>query len=205
MDQYVSWWLPTEELCLDVIWSKYEDFCKSQVNEVRVRFGLLTSFKQGNRSVVERYNVVQAQFPLAKYPPETENILHRDIFLFFLKGEDFVSRNINECSVDLQKFPASKVRQLAKKMEDSKATAHHIKQVASDPQVAQINLMRHQHTDFPPKKHKKKQQSFKSKHSSHKKYSSEHQSVPSYKRNFDPKQANTRKDRCSNCRYSKHV
>ena len=28
IDQYVSWCLPPEELCLDVIWSKYEEFCK---------------------------------------------------------------------------------------------------------------------------------------------------------------------------------
>ena len=46
MDQYVSWCLPTEELCLDRIWSKYEDFCKPQVNEVRERSDLLTSFKK---------------------------------------------------------------------------------------------------------------------------------------------------------------
>ena len=85
----------------------------------------------------EWYNAVQAQVSLAKYPPETASILHRDIFWFFLRDEDFVSKTINECSVDLQKFPASKVRQLAKKMEASKATTcHHIKQVASDPQVA---------------------------------------------------------------------
>ena len=31
MDQYVSWCLPTEDLSLDVIWSKYEDFCKPQM------------------------------------------------------------------------------------------------------------------------------------------------------------------------------
>ena len=68
MDQYVSWCLPTEELSLDTIWSKYEDFCKSEVNEVRARFDLLTSFRQGNRSVDEWYNPVQAQVSLAKYP-----------------------------------------------------------------------------------------------------------------------------------------
>ena len=53
MDQYVSWCLPAEDLSLDVIWAKYEDFCKPQTNEVRTRFDLLTSFKQGNRSVNE--------------------------------------------------------------------------------------------------------------------------------------------------------
>ena len=41
-------------------------------------------------------------------------------------------------------------------MESSKATARHIKQVASDPQMAQSNLMRHQHTDLPASKHKKR-------------------------------------------------
>ena len=53
MDHYVSWCLPNEELSLDTIWTKYEDFCKSQVNEVKARSDLLTSFHQGNTSVDE--------------------------------------------------------------------------------------------------------------------------------------------------------
>ena len=28
MDQYVFWYLSVEDLCLDTIWVKYEDFCK---------------------------------------------------------------------------------------------------------------------------------------------------------------------------------
>ena len=141
---------------------------------------------------------------LAKYPQEIANILHHDIFWCFLKDEEFVSRTINDSSIDLERFPASKVRQLSKKMEASKAKAHHIKQVASDPQVAQINLIRHWHTDLPPNKHKKKHP-FKSSPPSHKWYSSEHQQVPPYKKMLDPKQAHTRKDRCSKCGDSKHV
>ena len=145
--------LPTEELCLDTIWSKYEDFCKPEVNGVRARFDLIISFCQANRSVDEWYNAVQAQVYLAKYPKETANILHCDIFWFFLKDEEFVSKTINDSSIGLEKFPASKFRQLAKKMEASNATACHIKQVASDPQATQSNLMRHQYTDLPPSKH----------------------------------------------------
>ena len=57
----------------------------------------------------------------------TASILHRDIFWFFLKDEDLFSKTINACSVDLDKFPASKVRQLTRKTEASKATTHHIK------------------------------------------------------------------------------
>ena len=142
-----------------------------------------------------------------KYPPETASILHRDIFWFFLKDENFVSKTINECSVNLLKFPASKVRQLAKKMEASKATTHHVKQVASDPQVAQINLTRHQRTDLPPSKNKKKNKSFKSRQQSSKRYSSEHNQnqVPPYKKKFDPKQAHSREDTCSKCGDSKYA
>ena len=130
MDQYVSWGLTKDELELETIWSRFEEFCKPQSNEVHARFDLLTSFSQGSKSVNEWYNCVQAQINLAKYPPETAKILHRDIFWFFLCDEEFVSKTINEGSVDLDKFPASKVCQLAKKYESSKATARHIKQVA---------------------------------------------------------------------------
>ena len=63
------------------------------------------------------------------YPQETANILHHDIFWFFLKDEEFVSKTINDSSTDLDKLPASKVRQFAKKMEASKETVWHIKQL----------------------------------------------------------------------------
>ena len=127
MDQYVSWSLSREDLYLDTIWDRFEEFCKPQSNEVRTHFDLLTSFHQGNKSVDEWYNAVQAQVNLAKYPPETAKILPHYIFWFFMRDENFVSRTINEGSIDLDKFPASKVCQLAKKMESSKATARHIR------------------------------------------------------------------------------
>ena len=37
MHQYVSWCLPPEDLRFDVIWGKFEDFCKQQTNEVRAK------------------------------------------------------------------------------------------------------------------------------------------------------------------------
>ena len=61
------------------------------------------------------YNAVQAQVNLANYPLETAKILHQDIFWFFMKDEDFVTKRINEGNVDIQKFPASKGWQLAKR------------------------------------------------------------------------------------------
>ena len=183
---------------------QYEEFCNLQANEVRARFDLLTCFHQGNKFVDELCNKVQAQVSVAKYPHETANILHHDIFWFFLKDEEFLSKTINASSVVLNKFPAIKVRQLVKKMEESKTIVYHIKQVASDPHMAQINLMRHQCTYLPPSKHKEKQ-SFKLRPLSHKWYTREQQHVPPYKEKFDPKQAHTSRDRCSKCGDSRHV
>ena len=149
MDLYVSWNIPKEDLTLDAIWTKFEEFPKPQTNEVRAHFDLLTSFRQGSRNVDEWYNAVQAQVNLAKYPLEMAKILHHDIFWFFMRDEDFVTKTINEGSVDIQKFPASKVCQLAKKMESSKVTAKHMGQVAGDLLAAQVQLMQHHHTQLP--------------------------------------------------------
>ena len=94
---------------------------------------MLTRFWQGNRSVDERHNAVQTQAAFATYPWETAKILHRDIFWFFFKDEEFVSKTINDSSINLDKFLRSKVKQFAEKMESSEVTAMHIKQVAGNP------------------------------------------------------------------------
>ena len=112
VDQYASRCLPMDDLRLDTIWSKCEEFCKPKVNEVGARFDLLTGFCHSNRSVDEWYNAEQAQVCLAKYPPETANILHHGIFFFFffffLKHKEFVSKTINDSNVDFDKYPAIK-------------------------------------------------------------------------------------------------
>ena len=132
--------------------------------------------------------------------------MHNDIFWFFLHDEEFVSKTINNSNVDLDKFPASKVRQLAKKMESSKATEHHIKQVAGDPQAVQINLMRHLCTEIPAGKNKKNNSFVKPKQSSHKHAVEENPQTSSYnKKSFDPRNAHKNKDKCSKCGDSIHV
>ena len=108
-------------------------------------------------SADEWYNAVQTQVGLAKYPKETAEILQREIFWYFLKDESFVSKILNEGCVELSKFPASKVRQMAKKLESSQATAKHMRQVTKDPQTTQVNLSRHQRTELPPNKVQRKQ------------------------------------------------
>ena len=114
-----------------------------------------------------------------------------------MKDGDFVSRTINEGSVDPEKFPASKVHQLVKKQGSLKVTARYIRQVAGDPQVAQVHLMQHQHTELSTGKNKKKKQGFKPRQSHHK--NAEHAATAQFKRNFDPKLVHKYKDRCPKC------
>ena len=142
----------------------------------------------------------------SKYPPETAKILHRNIFWFFLWDEEFVSRTISDDNVDLDKFPASRVWQLAKRMERFKVTACHIKHVACDPQAAQINLLKHQDTELPTGKYKKEKSSVKSRPSNSKQHGCESFQVQSqHKKRFDVKSAHQNKDRCSKCGDSAHV
>ena len=97
--------------------------------------------------------------------------------------------------MDLDKLPASKVCQLAKKMESTKATARHKKQVAGEYQVAQINLMQHQCTELSNGKYKKKKFSAKQKQGQHK--NGEQRPPSQYKKILDLKLAHKYKDRCS--------
>ena len=135
---------------------------------------MLTRFRQGNRSVNEWYNVVQTQVSIVRYPPETACILNRGIFCFLLKDEEFVCKTIKDSNIGLEMFPASNLRQLAKKIESSKSSTRHIKQRSSDPQAAQVNFMRNQRTDLQSSKSKQNQYSHKQRSKTQKRYSSEH-------------------------------
>ena len=53
LDMNISWNLLTEEVTLQTIWSRFEEFCKPQSNAVCTRFDLLTAFWQGNKSIDE--------------------------------------------------------------------------------------------------------------------------------------------------------
>ena len=61
VDQFISWDLTPEETSLG------NHFCKPQTNEIRARFNLLTSFRQGDHLVDKWYSANQVQVNLAKY------------------------------------------------------------------------------------------------------------------------------------------
>ena len=98
------------------------------------------------------------------------------------------------------------MRQLAIKLESSKATVHEIKQLAGGPGAVQINLFRHQHTELPAGKYKKKRPPVKPKQSNHKQQSSDsYHAQAQHMKRFGPKSAHNNKDRCSTCGDTTHI
>ena len=90
-------------------------------------------------------------------------------------------------------------------MESSKATAKHIKQVATDPQAVQIHLMHHQCIELPSTKFQRKQKKhFKSRQDTSKQhyYKEEKQRGPPLYKKYE---AHTSPDRCKKCGDSQHV
>ena len=100
-------------------------------------------------------------------------------------------------------MPASKVCQLAKKYESSKATARHIKQVAGEMQATQIHLMRHQCTELSNGRYKKWKSQAKPRSMQNK--NGEQKPPRHYKKSVYPKSAHKQKDRCSKCGDSTHL
>ena len=210
LDQYISWNLPNEDLTLEVIWKKIEEFCKSQANELRARFDLLTSFRHADMSMDERYNDVQTQVALARYPPETAQILQRDIFWFFIREESLASKTLNEGHVELSKFPASMVRQMAKKIESSQATAKPLRQVTKDPQATLVNLLRHQRTELPSSKFQRKENNmYRSRQAANKYYQEDKykERMPQANGRFhkNPQEHISPENRCSKCGDTPHI
>ena len=115
-----------------------------------------------------------------------------------------MSKTINDSNIDLEKFPASMVRQLAKKLESSKSTARHIK-MSSDPQAAEINQLRRQRTELPPSKCQRKQRkAFRSRQASHKYQQEQDEREPQVQRKF--KQVHTsQEDRYNRCGDTPHI
>ena len=113
-----------------------------------------------------------------------------------------MSRFITEGSVDLEKFPASRVHQLAKTFESSKATVHHIKQVAGDLQATQINLMRYLQTELPTNRHNKKRRpTGKQKHHQAPESSASNQ----VKKPYDNRKMHKMPNHCNKCGDSIHA
>ena len=75
LELYISWGIEDKDLTLKTIWTKFEEHCKPQTNQLHSPYGLLKQLKQGNNSCDKYYALLQNQLALCQYPPETQNIL----------------------------------------------------------------------------------------------------------------------------------
>ena len=122
------------------------------------------------------------------------------------KMKILVPNTINECSVDLQKFLASKFWQLAKKTESSKATAHHIKQVqVTTKQPKSIWWDIRGQTSHQARTRRKLKFSSQDNKPTRCIQVNTVNKCHHTRKQFDPQEAHKRKDRCSKCGDSKHV
>ena len=92
---------------------------------------------------------------------------------------------------------------MAKKLEYSKSTAKHIKQLSCEPQATQVNLLRHQRTElWPSKLQRKERKVFRSKQTNHKYWQDDRE--PQVQKKF--KHADTsQEDRCTRCGDTPHI
>ena len=142
---------------------------------------------------------------------QKEHKFYKEIsFGFFLKDESFVSKTLNESHVEVDKFPASKVRKMAKKLESSQSRARHIKKMSSEPQANQIHLLRHQRIDLPPSKFQSKQnKKFKQRQPLNQKYQEDQyrERRPQAKERFykNSQEHISSENRCTKCSDSPHI
>ena len=97
------------------------------------------------------YDQVQKHLALCVYSQETTNILSRDIFSFALQDQEFLAKCLSEASIN---WTAIRIRQMAKKLEISRATSNHMGNQAASQPGGQISQFRHQRVNLP--QHKKK-------------------------------------------------
>ena len=121
-----------------------------------------------------------------------------------------MTKTLNEGHVELNKFPAIKVRQMAKKLESSQSTAKHIRKMSSEPQATQIRLLRHQRTELPPTKSKRKQNKrYKQRQPPNKNYQEDtyRERMPPTKERFhkNPQEHTNHENRCTKCGDSPHI
>ena len=119
-----SWQKEPSQLTLDFIWDEYESYCKPQSNELRARYDILKKLTQGSLPADDWMTKLQSQLHLCNYQPEMEEVLLRDLFLFGLQDESFMSKIISEESPDVT---IAQLQNKLKRFEAGRATAKYIK------------------------------------------------------------------------------
>ena len=135
LELYQSCGIDNDDLTLQTIWDKFEEHCKPQASELHAWYDLLKQFKQGNKCCDEYYALLQNPLALCQYLPETLNILERDVFLFGITDQQFMSK----CITEETSLTTAVICQWLKKLESSRVTAEHITGGPSQGAINQVH------------------------------------------------------------------
>ena len=124
LELYQSWVIDDQDLTLQNMWDKFEEHCKPQANVLWAHYDLLKKLKQAGLSCDQFCTAIQNQLSLCQYPTETHNILERDIFLFDLCYQMFMSKII----ADGENLTTAEIWQSLKKSEWSGHCQTHLQQ-----------------------------------------------------------------------------
>ncbi len=141
LQKFQSWGQERNDLTLDFMWNEFEGYCKPASNILRARYDLLKKMSQNNRPADDWFTALQNQLQLCSYDPATEEALKRDLFLFGLDNEGFMSRIISEEPEDIS---TETVRQKLKKLESGRATAKYIKGTSAPSATSEVNFTKQQ-------------------------------------------------------------
>ena len=155
LQKFQSWGKERKDLTLDFMWTEFEGYCKPASNILRARYDLLKKLSQNNRPADDWFTALQNQLQLCSYSPETEEALKRDLFLFGLDNEGFMSRIISEEAEDIS---FETIRQKLKKLESGRATAKYIKSTSAFAPASEINFTKQQNFKKNDNKKRKKPQ-----------------------------------------------
>ena len=138
------WQKDKTQLSLAFIWKEFETYCKPHSNELQARYELFKQLCQENTPCDDWYTTIQNQLTMCNYESDMESVLQRDIFLFGLNDQAFISKIISEESPDVT---AATIRQKLKKLEAGRATAKYIKgtnMTGKDPSTEGVNQVHKQ-------------------------------------------------------------
>ena len=160
-----QWKLNLDEITPDQLFEHLDEECKPGGSAYRSRSDLWHNTKQGNMTLDDFYNKIERLCDLCSFSPEEYKAFHRDAFLFNLSNQgttQWVIEQLSKEDANPSKLSPQHIKNLAKTIEQNRATGQYLSTNANTGENASINLLRHQHTRISEKKYQKPN---KSKHS----------------------------------------
>ena len=153
-----QWKLNLDEITPDQLFECLDEECKSGGSAYRSRSNLWHNTKQGNMTLDDFYNKIKRLYDLGSFSPKEHKAFHRDDFLFNLSNQGTTQQVIEQLSkedANLSNFSPQHIKNLAKTIEQNRATGQYLLTNANTGENASINLLRHQHTRISEKKYQK--------------------------------------------------